>query len=133
MTTEPHYRRNYDGVIYRVQVEARGPNAPYILASVPGDVRTLRVNPGDLALHFTPCDADDSARGPAWVDWPDAPGFWWARLPAWSHPVLALVDDELDAHNIEDDRWWFRCDAEHLRQRHGLRFLATGLVRPETP
>lgn len=68
----------------------------------------------------------------AWIDWPDAPGFWWMALGD-SEPVLTLVDDALDAHDLELDGWWFRNDAAHLKSTHHIRFLPTGLDRPQAP
>ena len=66
-----------------------------------------------------------------WVHWPDAPGFWWMALGD-SDPVMALVDDDLDVHDIERNGWWFRADAEDFDGRC-FRFLPTGLVRPSAP
>lgn len=66
----------------------------------------------------------------AWIDWPDAPGFWWMALGD-SEPVLTLVDDALDAHDLERNGWWFR-DDEPVPGRC-FRFLPTGIERPQAP
>jgi len=68
-----------------------------------------------------------------WIDWPDAPGFWWASFHGVREPVLVRVDDDLDVIDLDTRGWWFHCDRAHLRQSHNLRFLPTGLVRPEAP
>lgn len=68
-----------------------------------------------------------------WIDWPDAPGFWWAHVAGWVEPVLCLVDDDLDVHDIENRGWWLRADAAWLKTDHHIRFLPTGLARPQAP
>lgn len=68
----------------------------------------------------------------AWIDWPDAPGFWWAHGHGDEEPSMALAmdsDGTIDVHVFEGPFWLFCGD--NLARR--FRFLPTGLVRPTAP